>query len=84
MKKQVLGLMLSAILAVSLCACGTQGEISTGSTDLTGEDTADPYELSSGDVELTVWAEEDNFEMMEQMIESFKAGYNVCLSLYRR
>ena len=32
-------------------------------------------ETESGVVELTVWSESDNFEMMEQMIEAFKEKY---------
>lgn len=31
--------------------------------------------LESGTIPLTVWAEEDNFEMLEEMIDSFRAYY---------
>lgn len=75
MKRRTLGLVLSAILAVSVSACGAQKETAAESAAPVEEETADPYELSGGDVELTVWAEKDDFEMMEQMIESFKAEY---------
>lgn len=44
----------------------------TETTEESGEATA---ELESGKVELTIWAEEENFEMLQQMIDSFKEEY---------
>lgn len=42
-------------------------EENSGSTETT--------ELESGKVELTIWAEEENFEVLQQMIDSFKNEY---------
>lgn len=35
-----------------------------------------PQEVTSGPVGLTVWAEEDNFDMLNEMIASFKEHYS--------
>ena len=84
MKRKLLSILLSGvILSMLLAGCGsaketkTDAEVTNESTE--GETTSDAAaqtsELESGKVELTVWAEEDNFEMMNKMIESFKQQY---------
>lgn len=56
---------------LSVCGCSDgrgQQEIGENSPEMATE-------TESGVVELTVWSESDNFEMMEQMIEAFKEKY---------
>lgn len=83
-KKIVAGLMLTTVLCMALGGCGsnTANESSdvsesvvpgaeTSSTEtVSGTDEAD-----NGVVELTVWSEEDNFDLLNQMIDSFKQKY---------
>ena len=83
-KKIVAGLMLTTVLCMVLGGCGsnTANESSdvsesvvpgaeTSSTEtVSGTDEAD-----NGVVELTVWSEEDNFDLLNQMIDSFKQKY---------
>ena len=83
-KKIVAGLMLTTVLCMALGGCGsnTANESSdvsesvvpgaeTSSTEtVSGTDEAD-----NGVVELTVWSDEDNFDLLNQMIDSFKQKY---------
>ena len=70
MKKKALlgiaGMLLASVL--SGCQNNSSGE-TPGSTQGAEETTA------SGVVQMTVWAEEDNFTMLNGMIESFKKEY---------
>ena len=81
MKKKLLTVMLSGtMLTMALSGCGSpQAAVETeqesvdeeaGETDNNQEET-----LESGKVELTVWAEENNFEMLEKMFDSFEQEY---------
>ena len=72
MKRKILSLLLGLLLVGTLTGCqGSSSEgIVTEDDNLTMESSQD-----SGSVQLTVWAEEDNFEMLNGMIESFKAKY---------
>lgn len=84
MKRKLLSILMSGvILSTLLAGCGSSKEASTD-TEVTNEategeasggDAAQTTELESGKVELTVWVEEDSFEMMNKMIESFKQQY---------
>lgn len=89
MKRKILGLLMSGvILSTLLAGCGsgqatknnaetnneaTQSEATEGEAGDSSEEQS--QELDSGKVALTVWAEEDNFELLNQMIESFKQQY---------
>ena len=64
MKKRFFAAALAAMCLVTGCSGGVAKK---GSDDKAGE--------NSGVVKLTVWAEEDNFSMMEGMIDSFKKNY---------
>lgn len=77
-KKLFATVLAGTVLAVALAGCGSSeptGE--TSELQETMEETVQEQdtELESGKVELTVWAEENNFEMLEQMFESFKQEY---------
>ena len=76
-KRGACALMIVGILTgcSSTEAIETTGTIpNTDTGDLTnGQETAET--LESGTVPLTVWAEEDNFEMLEEMIVSFQEHY---------
>lgn len=78
--------MLSGtVFTMALSGCGgsqTTGEtVETDGTEagmggITEESgTNQGAELESGTIELTVWAEENNFEMLEGMFETFKQEY---------
>lgn len=90
MKRKLLVMLLTgAILSTVLTGCGTgqsaeenkaaQTQSSTSDENAVeleeSGDGAQAAELESGKVELTIWAEEDNFEMLQQMIDSFKEQY---------
>ncbi len=66
-----MSLLMSGVLLVGTLA-GCQNTSSDGAAEAGG---ASEVIESSGPVQLTVWAEEDNFEMLNGMIESFKAEY---------
>ncbi len=70
-KRQVAMILSGILLMLSVCGCSDgrgQQEIGENSPEMATE-------TESGVVELTVWSESDNFEMMEQMIEAFKEKY---------
>ena len=82
-KKKLLAVMLSGtMLTMTLSGCGSsQATEETGTAQESADEEAGESasgqegKLESGKVELTVWAEENNFEMLEGMIESFKQKY---------
>lgn len=59
--------MITALMT-GCASTGTNGQL---------QDTEEPDESTSesGTVSLTVWAEEDNFDMLNRMIDSFKEHY---------
>lgn len=70
MKKRVLSLLLSGVVMTTiLSGCGS----SQMNDEAITTDTIN--EQSSGPVKLTVWSEENNFEMYHKMIENFKQKY---------
>ena len=84
MKRKLLGLLMSGVILSTLlagCGSGQEANKDAGVTNeaTEGEDAtaseAQTSELESGKVELTVWAEEESFDMMNKMIESFKQEY---------
>ncbi len=86
MKRKIGAFILSGtVLMMGLSGCGssqTTGEsIGTDGTEIGMAETAaesgadEEVAIESGVVELTVWAEENNFEMLEGMIETFKQEY---------
>ena len=82
-KKKLLAVILSGtMLTMTLSGCGSsQATEETGTAQESADEEAGESasgqegKLESGKVELTVWAEENNFEMLEGMIESFKQKY---------
>ena len=76
MKRKLLSLMMSGvILSTLLVGCGSGQEKKNKDANNKATETVAEGQLESGKVELTVWAEEDTFEMMNSMIESFKKEY---------
>ena len=71
MKRRLLSLMLVVLMACGIVACNST---SNGSTSQEGETTGDGGN-SSGVIELSIWAEEGNFEMLKKMIASFEQKY---------
>lgn len=73
MKKKVLSILFGLLLLGTLTACqsDTSNDAATGdaANSVTDEVTED------GPIQLTLWAEEANFPMLEGMIESFKKKY---------
>lgn len=71
-KKQFAVILSGLLLALAVCGCSNGEDGQKGVTEITQEET-----INSEDsvVKLTVWAESDNFEMMEQMIGAFKEKY---------
>ncbi len=68
-KKILITVLAASIVSVSLAGCG--GETKTAHVELQNDED----ELESGEVILTVWAEEANFDTLSKMIESFKQEY---------
>lgn len=71
MRKRILSLFLSGLLGLSLIGC--QGE-ATQITEESGTDSSAMVETDNK-VDLMIWAEEDSFEMLSSMVESFKKKY---------
>ena len=73
MKKRILtGLMTVAMCGILAAGCSGETESAPGVMDTFGN-AADTSE--DGVVSLTVWAEETNVDLMNELIESFKAEY---------
>lgn len=68
-KKSIAMALVCAMMVGSLAACGNDSS-SSDSTEATSSSGS-----SSGVVTLKVWSEESNFNLMNQMIESFKQEY---------
>lgn len=77
MKKKLLtGLLSMALLGLTLSGCGSTSQTSTQeSVQADSTQTENSTATDNGVVELTVWAEEANWEMLNKMIESFKEEY---------
>lgn len=80
MKKKILTMTLAASLVfTSLTGCGGKAvqkqEPSENDMQMTEQGTSDAQTLESGNVELTIWAEEANFDNLTKMIDSFKQEY---------
>jgi len=73
-KKRILSLLLSGVVMASMiagCGAGQPGdEIETNNI------IEEQASQETGPVKLKVWAEENNFEMLNKMVESFKQKYN--------
>lgn len=68
--------MLISMLTMALAGCGSAGTTDTVADILQPSDAETQGEpLESGKVELKIWAEEDNFDTLNKMIESFKQEY---------
>lgn len=73
-KKRILTTILAvSLVSVSLAGCGDKtAESVETQQERSGKET---QELESGEVSLTVWAEEANFDNLSKMIDSFKQEY---------
>lgn len=70
MKRKFLSLMLGVLMVFNLFACQSTPSGNTDGDKVTPSDGEE-----SGVIELSVWAEEGNFEMLEGMFETFKQEY---------
>lgn len=73
MKKKVLSVLCGVLLLGLLTGCGsntTNNAANGDAVDATNSGT------KTGPIKLRVWAEEDNFPMLEKMIDSFKKQYS--------
>lgn len=79
MKNKLLVAALAGIvLTMVLPGCGSSQPVSETDEDqemATQTEESKNQGLESGKVELTVWAEESNFDMLNGMIDSFKQNY---------
>lgn len=81
LKKKALAVVLCMSLVPGLlCGCGNGGQATKENQNETspGEPAAevpDKREADNGEVTLKIWAEEANFEMLTQMIDSFKEAH---------
>ena len=83
-KKIVAGLVLTTVLCMALGGCGSNAAnessdvseaVVPGAETSSTETVSGTDEADNGVVELTVWSEEDNFDLLNQMIDSFKQKY---------
>ena len=74
MKKKILTTILAvSLISASLAGCGGK---TAESTEIEQEKSGnDAQQLESGEVSLTIWAEESNFDNLSKMIDSFKKEY---------
>ena len=73
MKKKILSLLMGVLLIGNLAGC--QGDTSDVGVKDEGNQNVEENQSDSGIVKLKVWAEEDNFTMLEGMIDSFEKKY---------
>lgn len=75
MKKKLLaGVLTAALCAALMTGCGNS-KTNTTDTEDKATDTAAGIEADNGQVTLRVWAEASNFDVLNQMFESFKQEY---------
>lgn len=83
-KKIVAGLLLTTVLCMAFGGCGSNAAnessdvseaVVPGAETSSTETVSGTDEADNGVVELTVWSEEDNFDLLNQMIDSFKQKY---------
>ena len=82
-RKSVAGVLTVALIGTMLSGCGAKedaaGESISGAPEVSvsGTELAEGAGVQADDgvVTLTVWAEEANFELLNQMIDSFKEEY---------
>lgn len=75
-KKKLIALLLSgSVLTMALSGCGSSQLTEENAAEEEVVDTTQGQELPSGKVELTVWAEENSYDMLEGMFETFKQEY---------
>ena len=74
-KRKILAvIMMMTVLCMTLAGCGNTAQTATQETaELQADEATEATD--SGVVELTVWAEEANWEMLNKMIDSFKEKY---------
>mgnify|MGYP004465034243 FL=1 len=87
MKKKLIGNMLAVTLACTTFAgCGqsaqttsdkeaVSAELAAAGTETAADDTETEAAADDGTVTLTVWAEEANFPVLQEMIDSFEQNY---------
>lgn len=76
-KRIALGLFFAAGCITAFAGCGSNGADTklTSSTETAEEPEEGTEALESGPVELTMWSEAANFDMLNTMIENFKAEH---------
>lgn len=78
MKKRIaVGLFFAAGCIAALAGCGSNGTDTktAGATETTEEPAEGAEVLENGPVELTMWSEAANFDMLNTMIENFKTEH---------
>ena len=87
MKKRIVaGMLFTTILCMAFGGCGNTADQKSTNSDGAVESVVPGAEASTeiafgdmeadnGVVQLKVWSEEDNFDMLNQMIDSFKQKY---------
>lgn len=83
--KKLLALLLSAVMVLSLAACGggnnpggssTPSDSSAPSNSDTPSDTSAPSSSGSGEtISLTLWGGEEDQNLLAERVEAFKAAY---------
>ena len=74
MKKKILTTVLAvSLISALLAGCG--GKTAESTTPELEKNENDAQQLESGEVTLTIWAEESNFDNLSKMIDSFKQAY---------
>lgn len=75
MRKQwICGLLAASCVLMTVGGCGK--DESTGGGGTSASNSTETSSGSGGTVELRVWAEESNFEMLQKMFDSFKEEYS--------
>ena len=70
-------LCIFSVMALMLTGCGAATEDTTGESDVTSDDDAQEggLEKTTGSVALRVWGSEEDGELLNQIISSFKSEY---------
>ncbi len=76
-KKKIVALGLAVSMLVSIVGCGSSNTTTENTDDATTETaTQENSGSTKEDVSLVVWSDEENFPLLEKMIESFKQEHS--------
>lgn len=75
MKKLITAVLVFSLTGTLFTGCGEGNNAGTETTPSVPQETNKESNLESGKIELKVWSEQANYEVLNKMIDSFKKEY---------